>query len=266
MTIRPGLCSVTLRGRSIDDVVRLAAECRLEAIEWGGDGHVPPTDVAASTRARAASTAAGLDVASYGSYAFAAGIPDDEETAALLDTALALGAPSVRVWAGFGTEAGTAAYTALVAGLQTFTRAAAVRELAVALEFHGGTPTATVAGTLALLDVVAAPNLTTYWQPPYWRGATTPGADAAEVIALGSHLSHLHVYEWAGPEQRLPLEAGEERWRAVLAAAGSIERQDRIAFLEFVGGDDPDALRRDARTLRAWLGSDISAANQGPWA
>jgi sugar phosphate isomerase/epimerase len=105
---------------------------------------------------------------------------------------------------------------------------------------------------VALVDGVGAPNLSTYWQPPYWRAPTTPAADATEVTTLGARLSHLHAYEWAGAEQRLSLAAGEARWAAVLGAARDLGG-DRVAFLEFVTGDDPDALRRDARTLRDWL-------------
>jgi len=129
---------------------------------------------------------------------------------------------------------------------------AAARGLTVGLEFHGGTATGTLAGTIALLDAIDSPNLASYWQPAYWRAPTAPAADAAEVSALGDRLSHLHVYEWAGPEDRCPLADGADRWRAVLAAADALGR-DRVAFLEFVSGDDPDALRRDAATLRSWL-------------
>ncbi len=250
--IRAGLCSVTLRALAVDAVARLARECGLEAIEWGADVHVPPGDGAAADRALAASAAAGLTIASYGSYAFATAVPDAAEVAAVLGTAVALGAPSVRVWAGFGVEAGTPPYAALVTGLSSFVADAATRGLAVALEFHGGTPTATVAGTRALLDAVGAPNLFTYWQPPYWRAPTSPEGDAAEVAALGDRLTHLHVYEWAGPERRRPLAEGVDRWRAVLAAVRALDG-DRVAFLEFVAGDDSDVLRRDARTLRDWL-------------
>ena len=39
--IRPGLCSVTLRGMPPDAVIGVAAEAGLEAIEWGADVHVP---------------------------------------------------------------------------------------------------------------------------------------------------------------------------------------------------------------------------------
>lgn len=251
--IRPGLCSVTLRAETVDTVARLAAECGLRGIEWGGDVHVPPGDPTAAPRARAASLAADLEVASYGSYLFAGSVPDRDEMNTTLDTALALGAPNVRVWAGFGIEPGSEQYRGVVDGLAGFGALAASRDLTVGLEFHGGTPTATVAGTLALLDAVGVPNLFTYWQPPYWRQG---GDDVAEVVGLASRLSHLHVYEWASAEDRRPLVEGDAHWNVMLRAASTIDSTwsgDRFAFLEFVPGDDVDAVRRDAAVLLRWL-------------
>lgn len=250
--IRPGLCSVTLRASTIDEVARVAHRCGLRGIEWGGDVHVPPGDLAAAARARAATRAAQAVVGSYGSYLFATGVPSSSEMQEVLRTAVALGAPNVRVWAGFGVEPDTDACREIVAGIAEFSAAAAEREITVGLEFHGGTPTATVAGTRALLDAIDAPNLFTYWQPPYWRAPTSPVADGAEVTELGPRLSHLHVYEWAGLEDRRPLVEGAARWRSVLQAAGSINggwASDRFAFCEFVAGDDVDALSQDAAIL-----------------
>ncbi len=251
----PGLCSVTLRSSSVDDVARVAGECGLAAIEWAADVHVPPGDRAAAHRARAASEAAGLVVASYGSYLFASGPPEPGDDVRTLDTAVALGAGNVRVWAGFGIEPGTAEYAATVEGLRAVSRLAAERNLTVSLEYHGWTPTETVAGAQALINEVGAPNLFTYWQPPYWRAPTAPAADAAEVVALGGRLSHLHVYEWSGPEQRESLAGGEARWCAVLDVVGHLAAwsEPRCAFLEFVADDDPAALARDAAVLRRWL-------------
>ncbi|MEO6469084.1 MAG: TIM barrel protein [Acidimicrobiia bacterium] len=254
--IRPGLCSVTLRAETVDAVARLAAECGMRGIEWGGDVHVPPGNLAAAVQARAASVAADLVVASYGSYLFAGSVPDRDEMETTLDTALTLGAPNVRVWAGFGVEPGSVQYRAVVDGLAAFCSLAEAGGLTVGLEFHGGTPTATVAGTRALLDAVGAPNLFTYWQPPYWRESLSPAADVPEVVALRSRLSHLHVYEWAGPDDRHPLAHGGDRWPGVLGAARAIDADwadDRYAFLEFVRDDAPDALRRDAAVLNRWL-------------
>ena len=125
--IRPGLCSVTLRAETVDAVARLAAECELGGIEWGGDVHVPPGNLAAAARARTASVAADLVVASYGSYVFAASVPDRDEMNATLDTALALGAPNVRVWAGFGVELGSEQYRTVVDGLAAFCSLAEAR-------------------------------------------------------------------------------------------------------------------------------------------
>ncbi len=246
---------MTLRAESVDAVARVAAECELGGIEWGGDVHVPPGDFTATRQARAASVAADLVVASYGSYLFAASVPNAAEMQLTLDTAVALGAPNVRVWAGFGVATESDQYRAVVDGLATFCSSAASRDLTVGVEFHGGTLTATVAGTLALLDAVGAPNLFTYWQPPYWR-ASSPAADAAEIVELRSRLSHLHVYEWASADDRRPLAAGMERWREVLATAATLTgagSDDRYAFLEFVPGDDVDAVRRDATVLLRWL-------------
>lgn len=249
----PGLCSVTLRSLAVDDVARLAGECGLAAMEWGADVHVPPGDDAAARRAVAASASAGVAITSYGSYLFAGGVEGPVAWRPVLDTAAVLGAATVRVWAPFGDGSVPAAYVDALAGCAAD---AAASGLALALEFHGGTATGTVAGVHALLDAVDAPNLFTYWQPPYWRGPSGGAADTAEVAALGDRLAHVHVYEWAAAEDRRPLAEGAARWPAVLAAAAEVPTLfagPRIALLEFVLGDDPEQLRRDASTLRAWL-------------
>jgi sugar phosphate isomerase/epimerase len=250
--ITPGVCSVTLRSMSIDEVAALAAECGLGAIEWGADVHVRPGDDAAVRRARAASSEFQV---SYGSYLFAApreasDHPADrnELTVATLDTAVQLGAQVVRVWCPFGVEPGASRASAVADELRTIAEAARERALNLALEFHGGTLTATVASTIALLDEVNEPNVSTYWQPPYWLPERDPKVDVDDVLALGARLSNVHVYEWTHAPQveRRPLDAGRDRWHSVLQA---MPPEPRCALLEFVADDDPDQLRRDARTL-----------------
>lgn len=39
-----GLCSVTFRDKSIDEIVEIAIENGLNFIEWGADIHLPPGD------------------------------------------------------------------------------------------------------------------------------------------------------------------------------------------------------------------------------
>jgi sugar phosphate isomerase/epimerase len=239
-----------MRQLSVEEVARLAAEAGLRAIEWGGDVHVPPGDDAAVRRAVIATEVAGLECASYGSYLLADGDGAKETAVRVLDTAVALGAPNVRVWTPFGVEPGSPRTGEVVDALTTIAALAGERDLRIGDEHHAHTLTATVASTLDVLAAVDAANVFSYWQPPYWLPVREPGADAADVARLGDHLSHLHVYEWATAEDRRPLTDGDARWRAVLAA---LDDRPRVAFLEFVAADDPRVLLDDARTLHAWL-------------
>lgn len=255
--IVPGLCSVTFRSIGIDDVAALAEECRLGAIEWGADVHVPPGDAAAAAQARAAS--AGL-TCSYGSYLFAASVDvADDDIAVVMDTAVMLGCTMVRVWTPFGVTSGGARRTEVSDRLRAAATIAAERSLTLGLEFHGGTLTETVASTKALLADVGAANLTTYWQPPYWLpDRRVPDDDVADVMALGELVTNVHVYEWTSAPDvtRRPLIDGAARWPAVLGALDALTvhgGRPRAALLEFVADDDVDRLRHDATTLRSWI-------------
>jgi hypothetical protein len=233
-TMRPGLCSVTLRALSVEEVAAAAVTAGLEAIEWGADVHVPPGDIAAAERARAT----GLAVASYGSY-FRAGDPLSGFDA-VLTSARALGAPRIRIWAGrVGSAGASAAQRAAVAeGVRAAAELAG--DIEVALEFHGGTLTDEPASAAALLE--AAGRARTYWQPP--QGAPDDVA-LAGLRAVAPWLAAVHVFSWWPGAERHPLAARAALWREVLALAGDVD-----ALLEFVPGDDPAVLAREAATLR----------------
>lgn len=242
--IVPGLCSVTFRSLGIDEVADRAAASGLTAIEWGGDIHVPTGDERAAVAARRASEQAGIDIASYGSYY---GIsPDVRDASAVVATAVALGAPNIRAWAA-GTDRAR-----VVARLATLADAADSAGITVSVEFHPGTETETAAMTRALLDDV--PSVVTYWQPD---PALEPAAALRELEAVLDRVSHLHVFSWAPDRSRLPLADGSDLWPEAFAIAGSApipaRFTGRVAFLEFVAGDDPAQLAADATTLRRWL-------------
>jgi sugar phosphate isomerase/epimerase len=248
--IAAGLCSVTFRARPVEEVAAIGASCGLGAIEWAGDAHCRPGDIAAARRAAAAAAGHGIASASYGSYvqAGAAGA----EFAPALETALALGAQTIRVWAGArgvaSAQADAAARAAAAAFLHAAAEQAAPHGVAVALEYHALTLTDTIASCRALLHQADHPNLFSYWQPAY--GLTDAGVARAELAALGARLRHMHVFAWTVTKQRLPLADHAHMWRAALAAAAP---GPRLALLEFVADDDPAALARDAATLRGWL-------------
>ncbi|MFT4157293.1 MAG: TIM barrel protein [Microbacterium sp.] len=249
IAIRPGLCSVTFRALAPKEIVALAASAGLEAIEWGGDVHVPAGDVARAAQVARATADAGLAVASYGSY-FRAGA--DEELTPILDSAEALGADRVRIWAGSvdSAEATQGDWRRVVDRLRLAASEAGERGIELALEFHSGTLAATAPETLRLLSDVGSAHVSTYWQP-------TVGASVdrvlEEYLLLAARTSAAHVFSWWPASERLPLRARDALWTRFFAAAASTEHPPRDALLEFVPGDDPAVLVREAAALRSYL-------------
>jgi 3-dehydroshikimate dehydratase len=249
-SIRPGLCSVTFRDLAPEQIIDLAADAGLEAIEWGGDVHVPAGDVVRAASVAKATADSGLAVASYGSY-FRSGV--DEELAPVLDTAEALGADRIRIWAGsVGSDEATAAdWVAAVERLQVAASEARRRGLGLALEFHSGTLADTAPSTLRLLDAVADRALSTYWQPTV---AASDDTVIDEYRALAERTTAAHVFSWWPAGERLPLRARDSLWARFFAEAKAVAQPPRDALLEFVPGDDPELLAGEAAALRAYLG------------
>jgi 3-dehydroshikimate dehydratase len=249
--IRTGLCSVTLRALAIDDVVAIAAAAGLEGIEWGADVHVAPGDLGAAEAARAATETAGLRVASYGSY-YRAGHDDPADFAPILDSARALGAPRIRVWAGItaSADATPVQRTAVVSGAREAADRAAAARIEVAFEFHGGTLNDEVNSALGLLKAVDHASaggrcVTTYWQPP----EDLPDHEAlAGLQRLLGRVSAVHVFSWWPGQARRRIAAREDLWRGAFqrlcASQAPVD-----ALLEFVPDDDPALVAAEAQTL-----------------
>jgi sugar phosphate isomerase/epimerase len=263
MRILPGLCSVTFRHLPPREIIALAAEHRLAAIEWGGDIHLPPGDDAAAARLAAQCRAAGIAALSYGTYIYA-GDPDAGDPAPAVATAAALGARHMRVWAGprklASRDCTPAQWAASVAALQRIAGLAAAHDIAVSLEFHEASLTDDIDSACRLLAEVDRPNMWSLWQP---RGGMGRAQALAELERLRGDLSHLHVFCWGPGKERHPLGAGADFWRVVMGAVPPGRWPGpRIAFLEFVAGDAPAQLAQDAATLRALLdeGADATLA------
>lgn len=247
--MRPGLCSVTFRQLAPEQIVVLAAEAELEVIEWGGDVHVPAGDPERAAQVAQATADAGLAVCSYGSY-FRAGA--DEALTPILDSAEALGADRVRIWAGHvdSADAAREEYGQVVSRLRDAAAEASERGIGLALEYHSGTVADTPDATLRLLADVASPALSTYWQP-------SVGAEHAVALAafdaLAAHTTAVHVFSWWPRTERLRLHERGALWQGLFAAASALPSPPRDALLEFVPDDDPALLATEAATLRGWL-------------
>lgn len=251
--VKAGLVSVSFRKLSVREVVDLAASSGLSSLEWGGDIHVPHGEIDTAREVARMTGDGGLEVAAYGSYYWlgeseAAGLPFAE----VLDTAVALGAPTIRVWAGKKSSAEADAAHREAVGADAL-RVAAMAEAAgviVGYEYHANTLTDTAESTRALLAATEHPAIRCLWQPAVGLSLEET-LDTLEVVL--PRLAHVHAYYWGETgAERFPLSEGRTRWRSYLArirAAGP----DPEVLLEFVPGDDPEVLPREAATLRELL-------------
>ena len=63
-----GLCSITFRDKTVDEVITLVKKADLDAIEWGSDIHVPETDLSNAKAVAKKMAHANLIASSYGTY------------------------------------------------------------------------------------------------------------------------------------------------------------------------------------------------------
>jgi sugar phosphate isomerase/epimerase len=239
------LVSVTFRQLAAGEVVELVAQAGLEGIEWGGDVHVPHGDIARAREVYRRTVDAGLVVCSYGSY-YRVGHEDSPPFQNVLQSALALHAPIVRVWAGRrgSGDADEAHWRRVVEDSLHIADLAQQAGLGVAYEYHDNTLTDTNASALRLLQETNHPALSTYWQ---FRGEEGEEERLEGLRAILPRLSHVHVNTG-----RRPLAEGQDLWLQRLDLVRSTGR-DHYALIEFVQDDASEAFLRDAITLNGWL-------------
>lgn len=244
-----GMLSVTFRKLSVEKIVELSAQAGLDVIGWGGDIHVPHGETAVAAATARMTADAGLGVAGYASY-YRAGDEPDGTFDKVLESALALGAPSIRVWAGrLGSAAADeAARGRVVEDARRIAEQAAASGLTVEFEFHGNTLTDTIDSTIRLMEEIGSPHVRSCWQPPLHISVEERAEGLKRLLPW---LSTLHVFHWAGSE-RQSLADGAEEWTSYLDLIRPL-RTRRSALLEFVRNDDPEQFLRDATALKALL-------------
>ncbi len=249
--MKTGLVSVTFRQLSCESIIELVKQAELDGIEWGGDVHVPCGDLERARVVGEATRNAGLEVACYGSYCR---LTDEEKEdgifEATVQTAKALGAPLIRVWAGKEASAGAsdAAFLTVAENAAIIARLAANEGIDIAYEYHAKTLTDSIEASYRLLSLNVETKVYSLWQPP----VDTSREDCLQSIEkIAPYIRNIHVYSWRGRE-RMPLEWGLENWQRYFEVIKKLPGE-RYALLEFVAGDEPAQFMEDARTLKSWL-------------
>jgi 3-dehydroshikimate dehydratase len=251
--IKSGLVSVSFRNLSVDKVIEAVKTSGLMAIEWGGDVHVPHGDLKKAKEVKEATIKAGLEVAAYGSY-YKAGesIEAGLSFESVLDTAVELGAPTIRVWAG-NRDSGNAndSYRRKVADdLIRIGTLAEKKNKSISLEYHVHTLTDSNESAVKLIKEVNHGNVMNYWQPPV-NTTITHGDCINGLKAVLHKLTNIHVYQWVYENDqyiRFPLIDGFQYWKEYFDIVKTTNK-DLYAMLEFIKDDSLEQLKKDADTL-----------------
>ena len=242
--IKTGLVSVTYRSRTKEEITSLASDAGLQEIQWGGDIHIPHGDMDAAREARILCSRSGIGAYSYGSYYRGTG--DITDVAGVIDTASALGAQNIRIWAGTkgSADTGEDERRVIADSIRAAADIAAAKDISLSFEFHGGTLTDTPDSTLRLLDEIERSNVYTHWQPNQFRDVDY-NLDALRRVA--SYVDIVHVFSWEG-DKKLPLASHMDAWRRYFDVIRT--HKVKCALLEFLPAETKDDLFRDAETLR----------------
>jgi len=252
-----GLVSVTFRKLDPVEIVGLVKNSALDAIEWGGDIHVPHGNIKRAAQVRVITADAGLKVASYGSY-YRVGESEMEGLPfyAVLETALELGAPTIRVWAGKkGSKNASFKYRLQIAeDTLRIAELSKTHGVNISFEFHSGTLTDSNDSTVSLMEDIKHENVFFYWQP---LPSMTHDDHLSGLTRILRKLSNIHVYHWLTEDQgliRKPLSEGKRYWKEFLTTVAKNSSRNHFALLEFVKGDSPEQLLADAKILNKLIG------------
>lgn len=251
---KSGLVSISFRKFSIDKIISIVKQAKLECIEWGGDVHVPHGDVKTAAEVRKKCDDAGIKLPSYGSYYRAGETENNPEFSDVLASAIELGVQTIRVWAGKkgSADASPEYRQQVVDDLTRCGRLAAKENISISLEYHGGTLTDTDESAVKLMQELSGANVLLYWQPAVNKTVEYRLKSLQNILP---QLTHIHIFHWvptADHYERRPLSEGAAEWQKYLKLASAVQG-DHCVMMEFVKDDSEQQFYDDAEALNKLL-------------
>lgn len=246
-----GLCSVTFRNLSVEEVIEAAKEAQIQGIEWGGDVHVPPGDLDNAKNVATLTKEARLEIVSYGSYYQLGDESEEASFETVLQTAEKLEAPAIRVWAGSkGSDVATEDdWQIVVKDARRIAGLAMEKRIRINLEYHGRTLTDTVESASRLMKEINHSNVSLYWQPALFE---TVEERADSIDKIMPWLTHVHVFHWEMTEnERIvhPFSVGVSDWEKYIS---KLKNHDGVRYLmmEFVKDNRIEQFLEDVAVLK----------------
>lgn len=183
-----GLCSVTFRKKTINEVVELAKKAGVDYIEWGGDVHVKTLSDA--IKAKELCDKENIKISSYGSY-FNSSNYDEAKWREVCEISKAMEASSIRIWLGKKDSEKTSAeeYRTLLKNTARMCDVASEYGLLVCPECHGNTYNNNTDAFIGFLNELCKDNFKTYFQSRYFRMQY----DLDRIDRTYSYIENVHV-------------------------------------------------------------------------
>lgn len=240
MSFRFGLCSISFRENTPEEILQAMKAAELSVIEWGSDVHCPPQQAKEIAEQQ---KQYGIQCCSYGTY-FRLAVTPICELEAYIKAAKTLGTDVLRLWCGDkNSEDYSAEQRALLFDeCKAATKIAEAEGAILCMECHNQTYTNCKEAALELMQAVASKHFQMYWQPNQLR-SVEENLDYAKSLA--PYTQNIHVFNWKANE-KYPLREARGVWRQYLA-----NFQDAHALLlEFMPDGKIETLKTEADTLK----------------
>ncbi len=243
----PGMTSVTFRSLSPAEIVKMAQNAGLKAIEWGGDIHVPHGDENKAREVYELTTDAGLVVSSYGSY-YEAGVYNPKlPFEKVLSSAVALKTSMIRIWAGNRSSADSDEKWRgnVIEDCHKIAAQASAEKISISFEYHENTLTDTSESCHKLMNALSSDHFGCYWQIPM---GSTISAALPMLKDVQPWLTNLHVFYYEGSEQSA-LSEGRGGWQQIISLVKEFGG-NHFCLLEFVKNESVIQFCKDAEELK----------------
>lgn len=234
--MKKGLVSITFRGLDRETIAGLCVKNGLLYMEWGGDVHVPAGDIRAAEETAELCRRTGIIPVGYGSYYNAAS--DFSGFGPALQSAAALGASYIRIWAGKGKAYDQKAKE----NIRRAVDSAADKGVSVSLECHRNTMTEDPDLAVSLAESCGC---LLHFQP---NPDISFERNLYALRISAPYLCACHVFAWERGDIRLPLSAHAGIWEEYAK-----EAKDVPYLLEFTADNSAGALVSDAAALHGIL-------------
>ena len=241
-----GLCSVTFRKKTAEEVVALSEKAGISFIEWGGDVHVKTLDDA--KKVKALCDKAGIKISSYGSY-FNSAVYDENKWIDTCKIAKEMGADSIRIWLGKKNSQVTSdkEYSLLVENTQKMCDIAAEYSLFVCPECHDNTFNNNTDAILRFIGDLQKDNFKTYFQSRYFRMEY----DLDRIDRTYPYIKDVHL-SYRDLKREQLFRKKDKNYLDTLLKKLRDKDFDGIVMIEFVSGNSEKSLLSDTEILKSY--------------